>query len=338
MKPGVSGIQAATVTRSVLLVILLGLFQVSSLPQAPNSEFQRQLQLAQQRYQAGDLDGAIVSYLQAVKLNPQSGIAYSGLGSALLDKGNLKDAGAALEHAVALLDPPVTLPGTTQVAHGRDPLQFAVASNNLALVYYQQSRFDEALAVVERAVNTNSALSNCWNTRGMILEAKGKLDDAIASYRKANSISPKSSNMSHNLGEALQRKGQLDEAVLVLQQGLGFHPGDAELLTAYGNALSAKDRFTDAEAAYQKSLTARPDDAATLYGSGLLFVPRGNMRKPCGLPRALMNWLPPIRIPRWDWRASTRNWVATRKLPRWCKAWPPILPGIPFIFCSGLTR
>jgi len=52
--------------------------------------------LADQRYQAGDLDAAISLYQQAVKLSAQSGTAYAGLGSALLDKGSYKESAAAL--------------------------------------------------------------------------------------------------------------------------------------------------------------------------------------------------------------------------------------------------
>ncbi len=255
---------------SCTLLWLLGeLFLATAFAQAPNAEFQHQLQVAQQRYQAGDLDGAIAAYQQASRLNPQSGLAYSGLGSALLDQGNPKDSVSALEQAIALLDKPAAaVPGSPELRRVADPLNLAVTLNNLALAYYQLNRFDEAFARADRAVQIQPSLSNCWNTRGMVLEIEGKLDDAIVSYRKAVGISPKSANMSHNLGEALQKKGQLDEATVVLQQGLGFHPSDAELLAAYGNALAAKERFAEAAAAYQKSLAATPDVPAALYGLG----------------------------------------------------------------------
>src|SRR5947207_6113793 len=247
-----------------LLWLLGGLFPPSVFAQGSNPEFQRQLQAAQQRHQAGDLDGAIAAYQQAIKLNPQSGPAYSGLGSALLDKGNPKDSVSALEQAVSLLDKPAAaVPGSSQLRRVADPLNLAVTLNNLALAYYQLNRFDEAFARADRAVQINPSLSNCWNTRGMALEVQGKLDDAIASYRKAVAISPKSANMNHNLSEALQRKGQFDEAIVVLQHGLSFEPSDADLLVAYGNALVAKERFPEAEAAYQKSLAASPYVPAT---------------------------------------------------------------------------
>ena len=100
MKLGILRIRIAAGTSCTLLLLLSGSPPSSTPAQAPNPELSRQLQTAQQRYQAGDLDGAILAYQQAIRLNPQSGLAYSSLGSALLDKNNPKDAVAALEQAV----------------------------------------------------------------------------------------------------------------------------------------------------------------------------------------------------------------------------------------------
>lgn len=88
MKLSVLGRRLLATKKYCPLLLLLGVFcQVSALPQSPNSEFQRLSQLVQQRYQAGDLDGAITNYQRAVKLDPQSETAYSGLDAALLDRG-----------------------------------------------------------------------------------------------------------------------------------------------------------------------------------------------------------------------------------------------------------
>jgi tetratricopeptide (TPR) repeat protein len=260
----------AIVTVCAFLLLLSGVWPGPLVAQGPNSEFQRQLLLAQKLYLSGDLDSAMAAYRQAIGLSPQSGTAYSGLGAVMMDKGILKDAVPVLEQAVTLLErPAAATPGSTQIRRVSDPLNLALTLNNLALAYYQLNRLVDAFARADRAVQTQPTLSNCWNTRGLVLEAQGKLDAAIESYRKAVSISPKSADMAHNLGEALQKKGQIDEALLVLEQGLNVHPAEPELLVAYGNALYAKDRFADAQAAYQKCLVASPDMAAALYGLGI---------------------------------------------------------------------
>ena len=43
-------------------------------------------EVGSQRYQAGDLDGAIAAFRQAVSLNPNDSLAYSNLGLALMER------------------------------------------------------------------------------------------------------------------------------------------------------------------------------------------------------------------------------------------------------------
>src|SRR5260370_16751605 len=91
MKLGILPIGIAAGTSCTLLLLLSGSPPSSTPAQAPNPELSRQLQTAQQRYEAGDLDGAILGYQQAIRLNPQSGLAYSSLESPLLYKNNPND-------------------------------------------------------------------------------------------------------------------------------------------------------------------------------------------------------------------------------------------------------
>ncbi len=56
------------------------------------------------RYGAGDVDGAIAAFRQALGVDANDPYAYANLGLALIDKGNLPEAAAALEKAISLID------------------------------------------------------------------------------------------------------------------------------------------------------------------------------------------------------------------------------------------
>ena len=144
MRPSPFGKLLLGIAKSAVLVVAVLSCGLAGFSQNPTPEFLQLMKLANQRYQAGDLDGAIANYQQAVKLDPNSGAAYSSLGSALLDKGDFKGSAAAFEAAVALAEKPrAARPGST-VAARPDPLPLALALNNLALAYYQAHRYDDA--------------------------------------------------------------------------------------------------------------------------------------------------------------------------------------------------
>ena len=64
------------------------------------------------RFVAGDLDGAVAGYREAIATDPKLAIAWNGLAMALERKGELDEAIAAAKHLVEL-DPEDALAHTT---------------------------------------------------------------------------------------------------------------------------------------------------------------------------------------------------------------------------------
>ena len=201
---------------------------------------------------------------------PKNALAYFNLGAALVDKGDSTGAMKAYEQAIALMEAPPP-PGAPAIRHHAVNVTLAESLNNLAVIYYQQNRLDDAFARVNHCIEQFPDHSGCLLTRGIVLQAQGKLDDAIVSYRKAYAAAPKLAVASQDLGSALQQKGALEEAEQVLRQGVGFNPKDADLQLALGSVLSAKEKFPEAQAAYQMSLQLRDNDSTALYGLGEVY-------------------------------------------------------------------
>src|SRR6476660_4346131 len=141
-------------------------------------------------YNVANLDGAIATLKKAVAAWPQNNIAYFNLGLALADKGDFGAAATAYEQGIVLMEAPPPL-GTPVVANRKPSIALIESLNNLALVYYQQNRLDEALTKANACVAKMPEHAECSLTQGVVLQAQGKLEEAIASYRKAYALAPK---------------------------------------------------------------------------------------------------------------------------------------------------
>src|SRR5215472_17233885 len=97
---------------------------VSSQAQTP----QELVQDAQQKQQAGDLEGAAAEYRQFLRLHPEATAIHSNLGAALAGLGRFEE--AISEYHIALKQSP----------------GLVAARLNLALCYYKMGRIEEAAA------------------------------------------------------------------------------------------------------------------------------------------------------------------------------------------------
>ena len=130
-------------------------------------------------YGTGNLDAAIAAFRDAISTWPKNALAYFNLGAALVDKGDSTGAMKAYEQAIALMEAPPP-PGAPAIRHHAVNVTLAESLNNLAVIYYQQNRLDEAIARVNHCIEQFPDHAGCLLTRGIVLQAQGKLDDAIA--------------------------------------------------------------------------------------------------------------------------------------------------------------
>jgi Tetratricopeptide repeat len=78
--------------------------------------------------------------------------------------------------------------------------------NTVAVIYAGQSRFDEALPLLERAVSLSPEDSLSWLNLGVVREAKGNIDGASAAYLEALAAEPGFARARSFLARLQQRK------------------------------------------------------------------------------------------------------------------------------------
>lgn len=96
-----------------------------------------------------------------------------------------------------------------------DPENF-MALNNLAYLYSEQGKPDEALQYVEKALKLEPNHPDALDTMGRVMLLKGNVDDALKYFEQSLKIRPEHPDVSLNYAEALIMQGNKEKAKSIL--------------------------------------------------------------------------------------------------------------------------
>jgi tetratricopeptide (TPR) repeat protein len=185
----------------------------------------------------------------ALALRPDNGSAWTSLGTALRDQGDLDGALAAQRRAVELA------PGNPSFHFNLgNTLRFRKDLAGAAAQYREAVRVDPTYA------------KGHYNLGNALLGADPRA--AAASYREAIRLDPLYNNAHYMLGIALDKTGDLDGAAAAFRQALRLNVDNADAHRRLGQVLRQKGRFDAAAAAFRESLRLDPDHAPTHYALG----------------------------------------------------------------------
>jgi len=163
---------------------------------------------------AGDLDGALRAFTQAVAAAPSSALAHNKLGTVYVDLERWDDAFAEFSKA-AQLDP-----------------RHAPAHSNLGNVYRERGRLDEAVTCYQRSIAVDPDYWVAHQNLGVVYKQQGRIGDAVREFKHATRLSLRapdrnergaaSRRESHAGGARAKRAGCLGSggAMLVLMMAL----------------------------------------------------------------------------------------------------------------------
>lgn len=224
--------------KSILPVsVLLVLFAAScatptkqgAASQDPKVEAEIQYQSGIQAMSKGNWELAYFSLAKAVRLNPDDPKIHYALGTTQMGRGQLEEARKELSQTIKL------------------DAKFADAYNNLGVVAMRQERWDEAIALFQKALEQldyqtpESALTNI----GWAYRRKNDLPKAVEYLNRAISINPEGVVTRRNLAEVYIAAGRLEKAREILLKLLdaepGYAPGHLQLgIVFYKNKENAK--------------------------------------------------------------------------------------------------
>jgi Flp pilus assembly protein TadD len=171
-----------------------------------------QLSLGRAYADRGQYELAIDWYKAALRLKPDSALAYGRMGYVYGELGRHDDAVKALRQAISL-----------------DPSDYRDYSN-LGLAYDHLSRYDEAIEVHQQAVRLKPGEAILHNNFGYTLINAKRYEDAVRTLEEAVRLAPDSDLSHYNLSRAYYLKGDREQAQKHYEILKGLNPSKAEAL------------------------------------------------------------------------------------------------------------
>ena len=192
-----------------------------------------------------DSIGKAVKYFEeAVKVDPDYALAYSGLADCYLiysDRG--------------WLAPRIAVPKGKEyalTAFRLDP-RLAEVRASLGLVFMQEWKWQEAEKEFEKAIELNPSYSAAYNWYGVSLWLTGKYEEAVQKTERASELDPLSPLIASNLFRDLLSLGRRDEALGQFRRLTELSPDSWQEHSSHSMIHLMESRFEDAISESEKA-------------------------------------------------------------------------------------
>ncbi len=175
-----------------------------------------------------------------------------------------------------------------------------LAYYNLGTFYYNEGRYDLAIAAYNDAIKINPRYADAYSSRGSTyVKAKGAYDLAILDYNKAVEISPKYAVGYYNRGNAYAKgKGRYDLAISDYSKAIELNPGYAAAYNNRGNAYAIRGEFDLAVSDYSKVIEMNPRDVEAYLNKANACESAGRLKEAVEAYKALIKYAPARYAPK----------------------------------------
>jgi tetratricopeptide (TPR) repeat protein len=276
--------------KHIILVLIVGILTTAF--QCSSTEItSAKLYISQKNY-----DKALEALEREVAKNPQSDEGWYLLGSVYAEKENYSEMIKAYNKSLSISDKfkaniedqkkyhwaNLFNKGVTQFQRGvnsQNPdstklyfersinaFEYAVALQpdsadtykNLAFVYMNNQKYDEAIPHLEKLIELDQELDG-YRFLGEILYNRGII--AKEKYQAGGTVE-----------DSIKAMELLQEAIVVLEEGRKNHPNDSEILITLSNAYIAADKIDVAIDAFKAGVEQDPENKYYRYNYGVLLL------------------------------------------------------------------
>jgi tetratricopeptide (TPR) repeat protein len=207
----------------------------------------------------GDLDRAIADYIEALRLDPESYVAYSNRGAAYTSKGNYAHALTDLSDAIRL-----------------NPNR-VVAYNHRATVYMMKRDYVHAVADLSEQVRLEPDRAVHYNNRGLAYSFQGDLDRGIADFDHCLRLAPDFVAAYANRGSLDVKKGDFVRALSDFNEAIRRAPEDGNAYCDRGEMYMEQGRFDKGNMDLAKAVELNPEWASIYYKQALALLASGQV-------------------------------------------------------------
>ena len=216
-------------------------------------DFQYYLNKGISEYSSGNYKNSIFFYDKAIKLNPESSLAYFSRGIAFY---------AIYQYEISILD-----------------FDKAILLNpNDALVYKTRGdaktkteKYKDALNDFNYAISLDSKKHLFYFSRGLVFYFLKEYKNAISDYSLSIKLNPDDSICYVNRGLALSDSGEYLNAIIDYNKALELNPRDSIGFHNRGHAFSKLEEYQKAIVDYNKAIFLKSDSALTYLNRGLIY-------------------------------------------------------------------
>ncbi|KAL5968691.1 Protein O-mannosyl-transferase TMTC3 [Taenia solium] len=203
-------------------------------------------------------DEALLYFQQAVRVQPDDMGARINVGRTLVQLGRLEEAETVYYQAMEFFPKPKK----GKVYHTRvSPKDLTIFINLANLLSKNDSRLDEADALLRRAISLREDNVDAYQNRGSILVRQQRFVEAEDMYRKALRYKYTSAALHYNLGVVLLETNRTEEAYASFNQALRLDPHHEQTLFALASSYSE----TTDPVLHEKAMTFFEDLAGRNY-------------------------------------------------------------------------
>ena len=214
----------------------------------------------------GNLSKALDYYNQAIALDPNFALAYTGTATVYNGLGgyNVLDPKEAQAKAKAAAQQALALDETLAEAH-----------NVLAIIKRNEWDWAGAESEYKRAIELNPSFAGAHSTYALYLSYMGRHEQALTEIKRAQELDPLRINFKNIEGSILQSARRYDEAIRQLQNVVNMQPDFSEAHIFLGYSYAAKGMYAEAIAEYQKYISLEGEATSDQVYLGYAYAMSG---------------------------------------------------------------